>query len=193
MASCDTDLWRVFCSVRTETRVCQSSVLRAVRMVLDPVVRERWPKDRRALDALISRAGGFRTRVIRRVRIDLTDRSIEQPIEFLFIDPIYAWASTALHVSRSSPLHFRYRPLHHPSTGERLYGASVKCGEIMRQACARVRSRYSRFRCQIPSRHSTTTLHHDTPPRHTTTTRHHDTPPRHTTTTLYDTPPRLHI
>ena len=147
--TCEKDLWRVFCSVRKESRVCQTRVLSAVRMVIDPVLYQRWPKDRRALDVVIKRAGSFRTRIIREVHIDLTDQGINKQIEFLFVDPIYAWATTAMHVSRSSPLHFKYCPLYDPETRERLYGSSVKCGEVLRLACEHVQRR-STFDEKLP-------------------------------------------
>ena len=141
MKGSEKDMWKVFCAVRRETRVCQSAVLRAVRAVVDPLAASRWPKDRRALDKLITRAGGFRSRVIRAVNIDMSDQGIDKPIEFYFVDPIYAWTCTAHHVSRSSPLHFMYQPLYDPKTGERLYGTSVKCGEVLRLACEHVQTR----------------------------------------------------
>ena len=138
--SSDVHMWRVFCSVRTETRVCQSSVLRAVRPMVDPLLRASWPKDRRALDRLIANAGGFRSRILRSVKIDMTDVG-HDAFQFTFIDPLYAWASAALRLSHNMPVHFQFRPLHDPDTGERLYGTSVKCGEVMKQACARVKTR----------------------------------------------------
>ena len=134
-------MWRTFSAVRTETRVCQSSVLRAVRPLVDPLRLSRWPKDRRALDVMISKVGGFRTRILRRVQINMVDLGLET-VDFTFVDPIYAWASTALRLSRVMPLHFHFEARYHPDTRERLYGTSVKCGEVMKQACERVQSRY---------------------------------------------------
>jgi len=62
-------------------------------------------------------------------------------VKFTFVDPIYAWASTALRVSRCLPLHFQFCPLYNPNTHERLYGSSVQCGKVMEKSCARVQSR----------------------------------------------------
>ena len=137
----DKDMWRLFCSVRTQTRVCQSAVLRAVRPMVDSLRLPRWPKERRALDRKIAKVGGFRSRILRHVKIDMKDVG-HDTVEFTFVDPIYAWASTALRVSRSSPLYFQFCPLYDPDTHERLYGTSVKCGEVMNKACARVQSRW---------------------------------------------------
>lgn len=136
----DKDMWRLFCSVRTETRVCQTAVLRAVRPMLDPLLLPKWPKDRRALDRMIEKLGGFRSRIMRAVKIDMTDFGLDT-LEFTFVDPVYAWATAALRVSRSLPLYFEFCPLHDPETHERLYGTSVKCGEVMKKSCARVQSR----------------------------------------------------
>ena len=138
--SSEKDMWRLFCSVRTETRVCQSAVLRAVRPMVDLLRLPRWPKDRRALDRQINKLGGFRSRIMRAVKIDMKDFG-HDTVEFTFVDPIYAWASTALRISRSSPLHFQFCPLYDPDTHERLYGTSVKCGDVMNKSCARVKSR----------------------------------------------------
>lgn len=138
--SSEKDMWRLFCSVRTETRVCQTAVLRAVRPMVDSLLLPRWPKDRRALDKKINKLGGFRSRIMRAVKIDMKDFG-HDTVEFTFVDPIYAWASTALRISRSSPLHFQFCPLYDPDTHERLFGTSVKCGEVMNKSCARVKSR----------------------------------------------------
>ena len=135
------DMWRLFCSVRTETRVCQSEVLRAARPMVDPLRLPRWPKDRRELDRMIERLGDFKSRILRSVKIDMNDVGLDSTVDFTFVDPIYAWASTALRVSRSLPLYFQFRPLHDPNTQERLYGTSVQCGEVMRKSCARVQAR----------------------------------------------------
>ena len=79
---------------------------------------------------------------MRSVKIDMKDVDLDlATVEFTFVDPIYAWASTALRVSRSLPLYFRFCPLYDPDTHERLYGTSVKCGEVMNKSCARVQSR----------------------------------------------------
>ena len=138
--SSDVNMWRVFCSVRTETRVCQTSVLQAVRPMVDSLQQASWPKDRRALDRLIAKVGGFRSRILRSVQVDMRDVG-HDVLEFTFVDPIYAWAATALRLSHSMPVHLRFCPLYDPETGERLYGTSVKCGEVMKMACARVKTR----------------------------------------------------
>ena len=137
----ENDKWRLFCAVRTESRVCQSAVLRAARPMIDSLRLPRWPKDRRALDRMIGKLGGFRSRIMRSVKIDMKDVGLDT-VEFTFVDPIYAWASTALRVSRSLPMYFQFCPLYDPNTDERLYGTSVKCGEVMNKSCARVQSRW---------------------------------------------------
>ena len=137
MSSSTVDMWRVFCSVRRQTRVCQSAVLRAVRPVLNHEDKKRWPLDRRQLDVLVAKAGGFNSRVIRTVKIEIKGG----PVEFVFLDPVYAWCSTAFGCSREMPLLFRYVARVDPATNQRMFGTSVQCGEIMRKACERVNSR----------------------------------------------------
>ena len=77
---------------------------------------------------------------MRSVKINMEDVGADN-VDFTFVDPIYAWASTALRVSRSFPLYFQFRPLYDPNTQERLYGTSVQCGEVMAKSCARVQAR----------------------------------------------------
>jgi hypothetical protein len=132
--------WRIFSAVRHETRVCQSAVLGAVRKIIDPVERHRWPKDRRQLDAMMAHVGGFNGRITRTVTIDMSDFGAGQ-ISWKFVDPVYAWAATAGHLSQKHVrLWFGYFPRYNPSR-QRLYGTSVNCGEVMRKACERVYAR----------------------------------------------------
>ena len=78
---------------------------------------------------------------MRSVKINMEDVGADN-VDFTFVDPIYAWASTALRVSRSLPLYFQFCPLYDPNTRERLYGTSVQCGEVMKMSCTRVQSRW---------------------------------------------------
>ena len=133
------EMWRVFCSVRKQPRVVQSAVLRAVRPVLGTSRLAAWPADRRQVDKLVSRVGGFKTRVTRNVTIDMCDYNTGK-IQFRFVDPLYAWTRAAYKTSLVSPMHFEYIP-RYTSARQRLYGTSVATGEIMRMACARVRDR----------------------------------------------------
>ena len=73
----DKDMWRLFCSVRTQTRVCQTAVLRTARPMVDPLRLTKWPKDRRALDRIIDKLGGFRSRIMRSVKIDVQDVGLD--------------------------------------------------------------------------------------------------------------------
>ena len=108
--------------------------------MIDPVDRELWPKDRRQLDSMLARVGGFNGRITRAVVIDMSDHGAGK-ITFKFVDPIYAWAATALNLTRHDTLlWFKYMP-RYDNTGQRLYGTSVNCGDVMRQACERVYAR----------------------------------------------------
>lgn len=141
VGSAEISMWRVFCSVRRETRVVQNAVLTAVRPMADPGVLQRWPKNRRQIDNLIASAGGFRGRVMRSVKIDLREHDAGL-FSFRFLDPIYAWAKTACEVSKDQELYFQFCPRYCPSTQQRLYGTSVRCGEVMRKACEVVQTRF---------------------------------------------------
>ena len=129
------NMWRVFSSVRRESKVCQSAVLASVRSMVHPLTAPKWPKDRRQLDRWIKRAGGFYGRVLRSVTIEVCGHVIP----FRFLDPVYAWTVTAMQVSRKSVLYFKYRPRYN-NEGQRMYGTSVTCGEVMQKACARINS-----------------------------------------------------
>ena len=138
--SAELSMWRVFCAVRRETRVCQDAVLRAASRMVDQSLSHRWPKDRRSLDKLLAAAKGFRSRVLRCVTIDMTAHNAGK-ISFRFLDPVYAWASTAWNCSKNSPLYFKYVPRYAPRTRQRLYGTSVQCGDVMKKACELVATR----------------------------------------------------
>ena len=134
------NMWRVFCAVKSQSRVVQSAVLSSVRKAVDPLYVERWPKDRRQVDKLVSKSGGFRSRIMRSVKIDLSDVGFHGDINFEFVDPIYAWASTAFRVGQSGPLHFESQPYFNDA-GERLYGRSVQSGDFLFRACEHVQAR----------------------------------------------------
>ena len=122
--------------------MCQDAVLRAASRMAEPSLSHRWPKDRRSLDKLVSAAKGFRSRVLRSVTIDMTAHNAGK-ISFRFLDPVYAWASTAWNCSKFSPLYFKYVPRYAPRTRQRLYGTSVQCGDVMKKACELVATRYT--------------------------------------------------
>ena len=132
-------LWRVLNSVNKESRGTQTAVLKACSKLLSSSERKFWPQSRRAVDRLISkRLGSFFPRVMRTIEIDLTHHNlttIRSPIQFTYMDPVFAWANCAYELSKTNKLHFQYKPLYCPDSGELLYGSSVQHGEIMRQAC----------------------------------------------------------
>ena len=132
-------LWRVLNSVARESRVTQTHVLKACRTLLPSSERKLWPQSRRQVDRLIAkRLGSFFPRVLRTIDVDLTHHNlptIRETITFTYIDPVFAWANCAYELSKAHKLHFEYKPLYCPDSGELLYGSSVQNGQIMRQAC----------------------------------------------------------
>lgn len=136
--------WRVLRAVISQSKVTQDKVIEAVLPILDVKTRRLWPKSRSAVDTMLTKnVGAFYPRVIRNLRIDLTHLGLpglDEAVNFTFIDPIFAWASTANNLSREHPLFFSYNELHHPETGELLYGASVSNGLVMKMACEKIPS-----------------------------------------------------
>lgn len=134
-----TSMWRVLHAVRLQSQTTQDAVLQACKVMLPRSERKTWPRSRRLIDSTIAkRLGAFHARVTRSVTIDLSHHphpSCQTPINFTFLDPIYAWAACALRLGESHKLHFDSVELVDPLTGERLYGASVQHGEVMKQAC----------------------------------------------------------
>ena len=133
---------RVLNAVLALPKTTQTKVLQAVLPMLSPQERKLWPRSRSQVDdKIVQTVGNFHSRVMRHVSIDLSHiglAGLRKPIDFTFIDPIFAWTVCANQVSHEHTLHFTHQPLHHPVTGERMYGASVKHGTIMEEACKRV-------------------------------------------------------
>ena len=136
------NVWRLVNAVQLEPKTTQSKVLQAVVPMLSSCERTQWPMSRQQIDKMIvKKLGPCYTRVKRTVSIDLSHiglAGLTRPLEFTFIDPLFAWSSCADKLSREHPLHFKYEPLYHPTSGELLYGASVRNGKIMQQACAKL-------------------------------------------------------
>ena len=132
-------LWRVLSAVKLESKQTQTKVLQACSSILSRSERKKWPRSRRQVDERLNkRLGSFHTRVMRSIFVDLGHHNVpavQKPIEFTFIDPVFAWSVCAQKLSQTHELHFKYKKLTHPCTGERLYGASVAHGDIMREAC----------------------------------------------------------
>lgn len=132
-------LWRVLSAVKNETKVLQTAVLKACKLMLPAHDRKRWPCSREMLDRAVTRKiGQFDARVTRTIRIDLSHHNIptlREPISFSFLDPVYAWAFCARKLGTNHELHFEHVPLVDPITGERLYGAGVQHGDWMEEAC----------------------------------------------------------
>ena len=132
-------LWRVLSAVKNQTKVLQTAVLKACKLMLPAHERKRWPSSRQMLDGAVTRRiGQFDARVTRTTRIDLSHHHIptlREPISFSFLDPVYAWAFCARKLGTNHELHFEHVPLVELTTGERLYGAGVQHGDWMMEVC----------------------------------------------------------
>ena len=135
-------MWALLQAVKSESKVTQDKVLLAVRPILSATGRRDWPKTRVNLDSKIKKhVGSVYPRVTHIVDINLTKLNLPgltKPVRFAFLDPIFAWVRCADKISREHKLHFEYKELRHPETGESLYGASVANGLIMKRACEKV-------------------------------------------------------
>lgn len=132
-------VWRIMNTVKYLPKTTQTAVLQACKIMLPSCDRKVWPSNRKYIDAkLQKRLGSFHPRVTRTIKIDLSHHKLPglaTPFTFSFIDPLFAWANCAYRLSKSHRLYFQHRALVHPTSGERLYGASVQNGDIMREAC----------------------------------------------------------
>ena len=134
-------LWRVLDSVLDQSKITQDKVLQAVRHVLNKEEQQLWPTSRKQIDSkLVQLVGTFHARVTRRVQIDLSHIRLNgvDKIEFHFLDPVFSWTVCANQLCKTHVLHFEYKQLSHPTTGELLYGASVRHGRLMKRACAKI-------------------------------------------------------
>ena len=132
-------LWRIINAVKYLPKTTQSAVLQACKIMLPRCDRKFWPSTRKKIDTVLAkRLGSFHPRVTRSIDIDLSHHnlpSLATPFTFSFVDPLFAWAECAYRLSKKHQLYFQHRTLVHPTSGERMYGASVQNGDIMEQAC----------------------------------------------------------
>ena len=135
-------MWRVLRAVDNSSQQTQSAVLGACRKMLPRSQQHLWPGSRKTVDQKIkSRLGHFLPNVMHAVEVDLSHlglAELQDAMVFRFIDPLFAWSCCARRLDKLDLLHFEYVEYLHPTTTERLYGASVANGNIMREACRKV-------------------------------------------------------
>ena len=136
-------LWRVLDAVLDQSKACQDRVLESVLPLLSAQERKVWPRRRAYIDNKLNRTlGTFHARVTRIASIDLSHfkfHGLEDPIQFEFLDPVFAWAVRADKLIRNNiKFHFDYSERHHPVHGVPLYGASVANGLLLKRACAKL-------------------------------------------------------
>ena len=122
-----------------QSTACRNAVMQAVKKLLPRQVNARvWPSTNRTLRAMVRRnAGSFWDNVVETHVVDLRQFNLPgcASVEFSFVDPVFVW------IQRCNELHKRdvdlkWEPvaLHHPETGEAVYGAGVECGLLLRAA-----------------------------------------------------------
>ena len=132
-------VWRLLNATHGQSKQMQTKVLKAVCPLLSAAEKRDWPKKRKTIDNHLQRKlGCFHGRVVRNEIINLKHLGLHDIIQFTFLVPIFAWVQCASKLSCEHALHFQYKSLHHPSTGELMYGTSVCTGEIMKRACERL-------------------------------------------------------
>jgi hypothetical protein len=92
---------------------------------------------------IADRAGHFWDNVTNTYVIDLSEFGLPgcQSVKFSCIDPVYVWITccNALH-KHGLPLHWDPLTLHHPTTGEEVYGGGIEYSKILRSAYNSLRS-----------------------------------------------------
>ena len=160
-------LWRILNAVLDQSKTCQDKVLQSVVPLLSSREREAWPNRRAYIDDKLSRTLGiFHARVTRHASIDLSHfklHGLEDPIQFEFLDPVFAWTVRADKLIRSNiKLHFDYGERQHPVFGVPLYGASVANGVLFKKACAKLPTPPNECVMTCTSRHAHHDVHHTT-------------------------------
>ena len=83
------------------------------------------------------RAGNFWDAITSKHQIDLTQFELPgcERVTFTLTDPIYVWVTCAVNLNKSGiPLYWQPETMHHPVTGEPLYGAGIQFGKLLRAA-----------------------------------------------------------
>ena len=137
---CYPHFWSVHESVRTQTAACRDTVLSVVKELIGERARgHRWPRSSRSLRArILKNAGPFWDAVTTTHRINMTPfglPGVPATLKFSLIDPVYTWISrcNALHDAGIS-LQWNAATLHHPDTGEEVFGGGFQYSAFLRKA-----------------------------------------------------------
>ena len=138
-ACCYPHFWSVHESVRTQTTTCRDTVLSVVKELIGERARgHRWPRSSRSLRArILKNAGPFWDAVTTTHDVDMTPfglPGVPATLKFSLIDPVYTWISrcNALHDAGIS-LQWNAATLHHPDTGEEVFGAGFQYSAFLRK------------------------------------------------------------
>ena len=135
---CDTRFWEIFDTVRDETATCRDRVLSVTKDLL-AARGQGWPRSTRVLRDKIKRiAGNFWDLVTQTHTIDLRTFSLPgciEQVQFSFIDPIYVWITRCTELASSGKkIHWTPEQLHHPETGEEMFGGGIQYSLLLRAA-----------------------------------------------------------
>ena len=138
--SCYPHFWKVHETLRTQTATCRDTVLSVVKDLIGERARgHRWPRSSRSLrDRVLKFAGPFWDAVTTTHYIDMKKfglPGVPDTLKFSLIDPVYMWITrcNALH-DAGIPLQWDAAHLHHPVTGEEVFGAGIQYSAFLRKA-----------------------------------------------------------
>ena len=142
---CAQPFWKLYEAVQGQTVHCRDAVLKVMSDLVDPQLKKRaWPRSNRTLRALVDRtAGSFWDHVLYTYTIDLRPFGLPScdSVPFSFVDPIYVWLHQC-NVLCEGGVSFQWVPktLHHPVTGEDMFGAGIEYSLLLRDATASIPS-----------------------------------------------------
>ena len=137
--SCSSAFWTLYKSVQGQSVTCRDAVLDTVKDIVPPhVTAKGWPRSNRTLRNMVERrAGKFWELVTQTHTIDVSRYKLPgcNSVKFSFVDPIYMWIQRCNELCDSQiSLHWDAMTLHHPDSGEEVYGAGIQYSLLLRRA-----------------------------------------------------------
>ena len=128
---CSSDFWKMFASLQGQTSSAKDRVLKMVKELLKRHYNpgHSWPTSCRGLRSRVEhKAGNFSALVTSTYTIDLAEYNLPgcASVKFHILDPVYVWITQCNRLIEAGiPVHFNPARLHHPDTGEEVFGAGM--------------------------------------------------------------------
>ena len=128
---CSSDFWKMFASLQGQTTSAKDRVLKLVKELLKQHYNpgHSWPTSCRGLRSRVEhKAGNFSALVTTTYTIDLAEYNLPgcARVQFHTLDPVYVWITQCNRLIEADiPVHFNPARLHHPDTGEEVFGAGM--------------------------------------------------------------------